>query len=62
MHWSRVAAIVAAVRTALLILAGAACITFGAFLLHPAAGFIVGGVALFVIEFLTSPGQEQERR
>lgn len=51
MAWEKLAAL----RTALLILAGAACITFGAFLLHPAAGFITGGVALFVIEALTGP-------
>ena len=57
MHWKRVAA----VRTALLILAGAAAITFGAFLIYRPAGFIVGGVALFVIEALTQPEDEVRR-
>ena len=57
MHWKRVVA----VRTALLILAGAAAITFGAFLIYRPAGFIVGGVALFVIEALTQPEDEVRR-
>jgi hypothetical protein len=42
-------------RTALLILAGAALITVGAYLIYVPAGFIVGGIALFVIEALTGP-------
>lgn len=58
MKWERITAI----RTALLILAGAALITTGAFLIYRPAGFIVGGIALFVIEYLTSPAPEQMRR
>lgn len=58
MRWERITAI----RTALLILAGAALITVGAFLIYRPAGFIVAGVALFIIEFLTSPAPEQVRR
>ena len=58
MHWDRVAAF----RTALLILAGAVLITLGAYLIYRPAGFIVGGLALFVIEALTQPEQPGVRR
>ncbi len=40
----------------LLMVAGAAAVSYGAWLIHPAAGFITGGVLLLVAGVLASRG------
>jgi hypothetical protein len=59
MHWERLMAL----RTALLSLAGITCITVAAFLFpdDDALGWLVLGLGLFLIEWLTGPNQEARR-
>lgn len=49
-------------RTALLLLAAFVLISYGVWLVYAPAGFIVGGMLLAVIEWLTTPTSEGERR
>lgn len=58
MRWDRLAA----VRTAVLTLAGLACVVWGVALIFPPAGFIAAGAGLFLIEALTSPEPGREVR
>jgi len=46
-------------RTALT-LAGLACLTAAAWVLHVAAGLAVAGVSLLVVEYLSTPNTEQD--
>ena len=53
---SRTRAFARELASDLFIVAGAAAITFGAFQLHPSAGYVVGGVLLAASGFLVSLG------
>lgn len=52
-HWERVGALLALIRTPALTLAAAVCIAVGAFLIYVPAGWVSLGVLLFVLEALT---------
>jgi hypothetical protein len=56
--WSRLAVL----RTALLTVGGFACLSLAAFLWHVIAGFTALGVALLLIEALTSPERSGGQR
>jgi hypothetical protein len=51
LNWSRLAAI----RTIVLVMLGFAALVFGAWILLPAAGYLVLGVALLLLAYLTDP-------
>lgn len=51
MNWSRLGAI----RTIVLVMLGFAALVFGAWILLPAAGYLVLGVALLLLAYLTDP-------
>lgn len=53
LHWSKLGAI----RTITLVMLGFAALVYGAFILLPAAGFLVLGVALLLLAYLTDPGE-----
>lgn len=59
MHWERVGALMALLRTPVLTLAAIAAIVFGVFLIYVPAGWISLGVLLFVLEALTGDGNRQ---
>lgn len=59
MHWSRAVTLLAALRTALLVLGGFGSLAVAGFIWHPVAGWIAVGVALLVIEILT--GEDKPR-
>lgn len=58
MRWDKIAE----ARTFVLALLGFAAIAFGAFLLHDAAGFIVSGVELVLLAYLTDAPVKQDTR
>lgn len=62
MHWSRAVALLTALRTVLLALGGFGSIAWGAFLWRPAAGFVVLGAALLIIEALTGDDKPEGGR
>ena len=53
LNWSRLAAI----RTIVLVMLGFAALVYGAFVLLPAAGYLVLGVALLLLAYLTDPSE-----
>jgi hypothetical protein len=53
LNWSRLGAI----RTIVLVMLGFVALVYGAFILLPAAGYLVLGVALLLLAYLTDPGE-----
>lgn len=49
------------VRTAFLALAGLACFVIAAYLIYLPAAWIVAGLGLWLVEWLTRPDSEQRR-
>lgn len=54
-RWERAVRVIMALRTALLTLGGLGSLSLAAFLWDWIAGFVVLGVALLVLEWLTRP-------